>query len=154
MVRWSRVASIRLKNAGGLRLVVGKQFTVGRRCDILSPGEFVAGDYVSIGQDFLCETDAHIGSHVLISSRVSFIGNDHDIEQPGVNVYEARRLPPTKVTLEGDNLIGNSVIIVGQVTVGAGTIVGAGSLVTADLPAGWICYGRPAKPMRRRRPDA
>jgi acetyltransferase-like isoleucine patch superfamily enzyme len=34
------------------------------------------------------------------------------------------------------------------VNVGANTVVGAGSVVTRDLPAGHLCVGNPCRPIR------
>ena len=45
--------------------------------------------------------------------------------------------------------IGVNVTILPYVTIGRGAIVGAGSVVTKDVPAGYIAYGNPAVPMRR-----
>lgn len=142
----------RLKAKIGSRITVGSSFAVGKRAEILTPHFFRVGDRVRIGQDFVCETDVEIGNDVLISSRVSLIGNDHEFDVPGVSVFQGRRLPTARVVLEGDNLLGHGVIIVGSVTIGRGAIIGAGSLVTRDIPAGWVCHGRPAKPVRRRLP--
>ncbi len=130
--------------------VTGKEFAIGRRAAILSPGYFRAGERVRIGQDFLCEVDVDLGNDILISSRVSMVGDDHRFDIAGKTVFESGRNAPQLQTLEGDNLIGNGTIIVGNVRIGLGAIVGAGSVVTRDLPPYWICVGRPARPLRPR----
>jgi acetyltransferase-like isoleucine patch superfamily enzyme len=38
--------------------------------------------------------------------------------------------------------------VVDQITIGAGSVIGAGSIVTRDIPAGVIAYGNPAKVVR------
>jgi UDP-2-acetamido-3-amino-2,3-dideoxy-glucuronate N-acetyltransferase len=45
--------------------------------------------------------------------------------------------------------IGSNATILGGVTVGEAAIVGAGSVVTADVPAGAIVAGNPAKVIRK-----
>lgn len=45
--------------------------------------------------------------------------------------------------------VGVNVTILPYVTIGAGAIVGAGSVVTRDIPAGMVAYGNPAAPVRR-----
>lgn len=50
----------------------------------------------------------------------------------------------------GDNVwLGGGVIVCPGVTIGADTVVGAGSVVTRDLPAGVLAVGSPAKLVRR-----
>lgn len=90
----------------------------------------------------------------MISSSVAFIGRDHDFSNPEQGLHDQHVLPPAEIRLEGDNLIGYGSIVIGNVTIGRGVIVGAGSLVTRDLPRDTICVGRPAKPIRYRRGDS
>jgi acetyltransferase-like isoleucine patch superfamily enzyme len=45
--------------------------------------------------------------------------------------------------------VGVNVTILPYVTIGAGAIVGAGSVVTRDIPAGMVAYGNPAAPVHR-----
>ncbi|WP_397427604.1 acyltransferase [Pseudarthrobacter sp. NS4] len=86
----------------------------------------------------------------MISSGVAFIGNDHPFSDPGRTIQEEHPSPPRSVRLGGDNLIGHGTIVIGDVSIGRGVIVGAGSLVTHDLPPNTICVGRPARPVRGR----
>jgi acetyltransferase-like isoleucine patch superfamily enzyme len=95
-------------------------------------------------------TNAVLGDDIMISGSVALVGNDHAFDDPARTVQTQGRLLYSTVRLEGDNLIGYGTIIVGNVTVGRGAIVGAGSLVTTDLPAATVCIGRPARPIRSR----
>lgn len=90
---------------------------------------------------------------MLISSGVSFVGNDHRFDIPGKSIIWGGRLPASTIIVEGDNLIGFGVTIVGDVRIGKGAIVGAGAVVTRDLPPGMICVGVPAKPIKPRWPQ-
>ena len=45
--------------------------------------------------------------------------------------------------------IGVSSTLLPYVTIGAGSLIGAGSVVTRDVPAGMLAYGNPARVARR-----
>lgn len=148
VVRGVRNLKLRLKVPG--RVTLGRDFSIGKQWTVLSPESFVAGDHVRVGQEFFVETNVEIGNDVLVSSRVSFVGDDHRFGDPGTSVFFQGRNAPATVRIEGDNVIGHGTIIVGDVTVGRGAIVGAGSVVTSDLPAWTVCAGVPARPLRPR----
>jgi acetyltransferase-like isoleucine patch superfamily enzyme len=123
---------------------------LGAHADIRPPHFFVAGDYVAIGKNFICEVDCELGREILISSNVAFVGNQHRFDSPDSSVYWQGRVENDVVKIGNDCLIGFGTIVVGNVTVGDGCIVGAGSVVTRDLPPGFVCVGAPARPIRRR----
>lgn len=136
----------------GRKLRTGRNFTIGSGA-VLLPPEFAHFDEnVGIGRGFHLETNVSVGPNVLISSNVALVGNDHAFDDPGVTVFEGARNPPATVELEGDNLIGFGVTIIGSVRVGKGCIVGARSVVTRDLPPYTVCVGVPARPVRSRFP--
>jgi acetyltransferase-like isoleucine patch superfamily enzyme len=147
---------IRLKRKIIIKLKLRKKISWGRGINFgkdleLRPPQFMEiGDHVSIGPWFLTEVNTKIGSDVLISSKVSFIGNDHAFDNPDKTIFFSGRLPSSIVILEGDNLIGYGTIVVGNVTIGKGCIVGAGSVVTKDLPSYYVCAGVPARPIKKR----
>lgn len=141
---------IRLSVLLGSRLRVGRNVSFGAGAVLLPPSFAHFGDNVSIGRDFHLETNLHVGSDVLISSRVAIVGNDHTFDVRGTTIYWSGRRSAATVTIEGDNLLGFGVIIVGNVRIGRGCIVGAGAVVTADLPPDMVCAGIPARPIKPR----
>ncbi len=110
-----------------------------------------------------------IGDHVLISPGVR-ISAAHSItikdscmlashsyitDSDWHGIYD-RSLPPSDtshVVLEENVWIGDSAIVCKGVTIGENSIVGAGSVVTSDIPANVIAAGNPAKIIRSLDPD-
>lgn len=141
---------LRMHVMSGRKVSVGKDFSIGGGAHVLSPNFFRVGDDVRIGRDLLCEVDVTIGSGVLISSRVCFIGDDHVIPAAGTPIHPGGGMPDTHIVVEGDNLIGNGTIILGSVVVAYGAVIGAGSLVLHDVPSNAVVAGRPARVIRTR----
>jgi acetyltransferase-like isoleucine patch superfamily enzyme len=131
----------------------GHNISVARNYDIRCPNSMALGDKVSFGKNFTCETDLKIGCHVLISSNVSIVGKDHPFDNEMVSVFDAPRLDNSDVKIGSNVLVGYGTIIIGPIEIADGCIIGAGSIVTKDLPKDMICVGNPAKPLRRRYPS-
>jgi acetyltransferase-like isoleucine patch superfamily enzyme len=90
-----------------------------------------------------------IGDDALISMKVTILSSNHRI--PGSNRHirwEENDLLPTRIGK--DVWIGANAVILGGVTIGDGCVIGAGSVVTKDLPAYSIAVGVPAKVVRSR----
>jgi maltose O-acetyltransferase len=101
---------------------------------------FLNADFLIIGGGFVS-----IGADCLIGPRCAIYTPNHaeDI---------ARRLEgwelPEPVTI-GDNVwLGGTVTITPGVTIGDNSIIGAGSVVTRDIPANVIAVGNPCRPIR------
>jgi acetyltransferase-like isoleucine patch superfamily enzyme len=124
-------------------------------------GEIVIGENTFVGNNTRIQSDTSIsiGSNVNISYNVSIVDNNaHEI-----NMYE-RAATAKKMIQEGfhtiterGNIIGKpiiiedyvwinfNVIILKGVRIGKGAIIGAGSVVTKDIPANCMAAGNPAK---------
>lgn len=92
-----------------------------------------------------------IGDDVSIGPRAQLLTALHPMDD-----HDARRQrweSAAPITI-GDNVwFGGGVIVCAGVTVQANTVVGAGSVVTRDLPAGVFAAGNPCRVIRRLRPD-
>jgi acetyltransferase-like isoleucine patch superfamily enzyme len=148
IVRRARLTALRARSRG--RLQVGENVWFGAGAVLAMPDFASFADNVAVGRDFHLEANLTVGADVLISSRVSIVGDDHPFDDPATGVFWQGRAAPATVVIDGDNLIGLGTIIVGPVRIGRGCIVGAGSVVTRDLPANSVCVGAPARPIRAR----
>jgi acetyltransferase-like isoleucine patch superfamily enzyme len=90
-----------------------------------------------------------IGDQTLVSMHATILSSNHTV--PG-RKKEIRAQPdillPTKIGR--DVWIGAHAVILGGVTIGDGCVIGAGSVVTKDLPAYAVAMGVPAKVVRTR----
>lgn len=151
VVRTVRRTTARLRNPG--RLELGPRTVVGSGLRIARGARLVTGANTGLGTNLTVMADVRIGDDCLISASVAFIGNDHPFDEPDTLIREHSSNPFASIVLEGDNLVGYGVIILGSVRIGRGAVIGAGSLVTSDLPPMSVCVGHPARPLRRRCED-
>lgn len=90
-----------------------------------------------------------IGADVLIGANVQILAENHRFEdkQKPIRTQGVSR----KGIHIGDNVwVGNSAIILDGVTIGSGSIIGAGAVVTQDIPAQSVAAGNPARVIRSR----
>jgi len=97
---------------------------------------------------FICE-GVEIEDEVFIGHNVSFINDKHPkaANADGKLQTEADwKVQHTRVAKGAS--IGTAATILGGVTIGARAMVGAGSVVTRDVPAGAVVAGNPARALR------
>jgi maltose O-acetyltransferase len=86
-----------------------------------------------------------IGSDVQIGPRVQLLTAMHPLDpEPRRKKWESA----VPITIADNVWLGGGVIICAGVSIGADTVVGAGSVVTRDLPSGVLAVGAPARPLR------
>ena len=107
------------------------------------------GDGCAIGTDALIET-AHphlvsLGDRVYIGIRTTIIGHfrDHPSEE------EIRDTNTVSVRIEDDAFVGPGCVILPNVTIGEGSVVNAGSVVTRSVAPLTMVQGNPAEPIAR-----
>jgi len=90
-----------------------------------------------------------IGRDVMIASHCSIFSITHSVDalKRGLVFRKTRTMAPVAI---GDNVwIGTGARILPGVSIGANTVVGAGSVVNRSLPSGVVAAGVPAKIVRR-----
>jgi acetyltransferase-like isoleucine patch superfamily enzyme len=114
------------------------------------------GKKVTINDDFRLACDVGYESNLLIEDRVAIAPATVVILTSGPNyskLSELKEVSPLikigNVRIKHDAWIGAGCIILPDVTIGEFSIVGAGSVVTKDVPAFTIVAGVPAKILRK-----
>jgi len=115
------------------------------RCDYGSHITIGAGTFVNYDCVMLDCAPITIGAACQIATAVQLLTPTHPVD-PGPRRAGWEAAKP--ITL-GDNVwLGGGVIVCPGVTIGADTVVGAGAVVTRDLPAGVVAVGNPARVLR------
>lgn len=156
MLRW-------IKNRRRLRATltpnvdVGSGFRAGANTVLWAPRKLTVGNDVHIGSNVRIEVDGTIGDSVLIANSAGIVGrNDHATSQVGVPITETEwvgRVPEKlsrPVVIGSDVWIGYGATVLSGVSIGDSAVVGAGSVVTRDIPANSIAVGSPAHVIGRR----
>ncbi|MFZ3183196.1 MAG: acyltransferase [Pseudomonas sp.] len=130
---------------------------IGRRV-IYYPGiwiftgrNLVVGDDVDFATGVLVTTDGgvYIGKRVLIGYRTQVLSSNHAVPVKPARIFSAGHIK-APVRIEDDVWIGANCTILPGVTVGEGSIVAAGSVVTRDVPPFTYVGGVPAKVIKER----
>ncbi|MGO8873213.1 MAG: sugar O-acetyltransferase [Acidimicrobiales bacterium] len=113
----------------------GSYLCVGERC------------FVNFGLVALDAAPITIGDDVQIGPGVQLLAASHPVD-PELRRTKWESAEP--VVVEDNVWLGGGVIVLPGVTVGRNTVVGAGAVVTANLPADVVAAGTPARIIRRR----
>ena len=100
------------------------------------------GSWVNYGMTVLDVAPVAIGTDVLIGPNCSLYTAIHPTE-PGPRRAKWESSAP--ITLEDNVWLGGSVVVCPGVTIGENSIIGAGAVVTRDIPANCIAAGNPAR---------
>ncbi|MGL5938565.1 MAG: acyltransferase [Phocaeicola sp.] len=107
-------------------------------------GEIEIGHHTRIGLHNTIIGPVKIGNHVNIAQGVVVSGMNHNhkdlscrIDEQGVSTH--------LITIEDDVWIGANCTLTAGITIGKHSVIGAGSVVTKDIPANSVAVGVPAK---------
>jgi maltose O-acetyltransferase len=109
-------------------------------------GRIEVGDrtFLNYGLDVAATKLLRIGSDCLIGTHVTMMDNHFH------GISARHEMPSAQpIVIEDGVWIGNRAVVLPGVTIGAGAIVGAGSVVTRDVPAGVVVAGNPARTIRQ-----
>lgn len=120
----------------GTFVEIQKNAFIGKNCKISS-------------HTFICE-GVHIGDNVFVGHNVTFINDKHPrAANPDGTMQTEADWKVVETFVKNGASIGSSSTILCGVTIGENAIVGAGAVVTKDVPANTIVAGVPAKVIKR-----
>jgi acetyltransferase-like isoleucine patch superfamily enzyme len=117
----------------------------------------VGDDSTLVGAIFMCAESIRLGQRVIVSYNVTIADSDFHPLDPAARKQDAIANAPQgdrshrpivltqPVVIEDDVWVGIGAIILKGVAVGRGARIGAGAVVTSDVPAGVVIAGNPAQ---------
>lgn len=146
------------------KLVIGKNFSchntfstnsIGliQRCMFnisVTGSEIIIGNNVGIsGSTITASTKITIGDNVRIGSGCLITDTDSHQLQWEDRLFKRGEIGEAPITIEDNVFVGARSIILKGVTIGFGSVIGAGSVVTKNIPANCVAAGNPAKVLRK-----
>ncbi len=108
------------------------------------------GDNSGLGINSQISSGTMIGKNVMMGPEVIVYTSNHEFSRTDIPMNEQGMQKIKPVIIGDDVWIGGRVIILPGVTIGNGAIVGAGAVVTRDVPEYAIVGGVPAKVIKMR----
>jgi len=129
-------------------------YQVDKNTRVVPPFHCDLGTNIKLGRNVLINYDCilldtaliSIGDNTLIGPGSKLVTASHPLEPEKRKDWSVSGKP---ITIEEDVWLGAGVVIIPGVTVGARSIVGAGSVVTKDVPPDTIVVGNPARIIRK-----
>ncbi|UGA56372.1 sugar O-acetyltransferase [Vibrio sp. VB16] len=101
--------------------------------------------YANFNLTLVDDTHIYIGDYVMIAPNVTLSTAGHPIEPEMRKKVAQFNIP---IHIEENVWIGANSVVLPGVTIGKNSVIGAGSIVTKDIPANVVAVGNPCKVMR------
>lgn len=116
------------------------------RCDYGAHVHVGEGTFINYDCVMLDAADIRIGAHCQLAPRVVLTTATHPLSpEPRAQRWESA----APITIEDNVWLGAGVIVLPGVTVGRESVIGAGAVVTKDVPPGVLAVGTPARVVRQ-----
>lgn len=148
--------SMQCLGQGGVRL--GDNVRLRERCSVIvtsvlaEPGVGLCvgdGTYVGPGCILGAGGGITIGRNVIIGAGVDLLAENHRFDDPARPINQ-QGVSRRGISVEDDCWIGNKAMVLDGVTIGRGAVIGAGAVVTRDVPPLSVAAGSPARVLRQR----
>ncbi len=121
--------NIELRCNGGRKIQIGNQVTINRNTVI--GGNVIIKDFCRIGPN------------------CNIFGSNHKFDNPDTPIYQ-QGMSSVGIVIEEDCWLGANVNVTDGVTIGKGSVVGMGAVVTKSIPPYSIAVGNPCKVIKSR----
>lgn len=128
---------------------VGKKVNIDRNAYV--GDKIKIGDYSGIGKNSYISDYVTIGKYVMMGPDCLIYTTNHEFRKVDTPMCFQKWQNPKPVIIEDDVWIGGRVIILPGVTIGKGSIIGAGSVVTKNVEPYSIVGGNPAHILKKRK---
>lgn len=126
----------------------------GENCFIKPPFFCDYGEYITLGRNFFANYNCKLidggqiifGDNVLVGPDCTFVTPTHPIDPQRRRAGYQQYKP---ITVGNNVWFGAGVLVCPGVTIGDDCVIGAGSVVTRDIPAGSVAVGNPCKVIRK-----
>lgn len=150
VIQKHRKSTMRFGNGLGLRSTARSNPLGPNRPVILCTWQ--AGAVLEVGDHFgmtggsICAAEKIIiGQHVKIGANTTVMDTDFHPLDPEIRRIHPQDAATAPIVIKDDVFIGMNCLILKGVCLGNGCVIGAGSVVTKDVPAGAVAAGNPAK---------
>jgi maltose O-acetyltransferase len=148
-----RLGQKRLRALCGRLMLAGCGVDVNIERNAVFSRRVTLGDHSGIGVNAKIYGECHIGRYVMMGEDVTIITRNHVFSRTDIPMMQQGFEDDQPVTIDDDVWIGDRVLILPGVHVGRGSIIGAGAVVTKDIPPYVIAGGNPARIIRKRSED-
>ncbi len=141
-----------------IRNIIGK---IGKTFYFQGPIQFNYGSHTFIGENFFAnfnltvmdDARIYIGDNVCFGPNVSLMATTHPLpaqERMGLdeNGHTTMAEYAEEIHIGSNVWIACNAVILGGVHIGNNAVIGAGSVVTKDIPDSYLAFGNPCRPIR------
>jgi maltose O-acetyltransferase len=108
------------------------------------------GERSDLGMDSLIIGPLAVGRDVMMGPRCILLASSHAFASVDLPMNAQGFVEDRPIVIEDDVWVGAGVVVLPGVRIGTGSIVGAGSVVTKDVPPWTVVAGNPARAVRSR----
>jgi acetyltransferase-like isoleucine patch superfamily enzyme len=139
--------------ARGGRVTVGDGSVIRAGAMLLPSSGFISiGNKTSINHSTVIngQGGVTIGNCVMVAAFVAMFAANHNFDDPALPILEQGTTTKGGIRIEDDVWIGTHAVILDGVVIGRGSVIGAGAVVTKNVPPYSVMMGVPAKRVRSR----